>query len=90
MVCRAQRIFFEKSWCGDPHTTAAPPVAVFMVFGGRDTFHVSNVVNRKKQTTEGVLSFSFSFRFVGKGLTGREIDSKAVVKSSLTYSQSII
>ena len=33
---------FEKNWCGDPHTTAAPPVADFMVFGGRDTFHVSS------------------------------------------------
>ena len=33
---------------------AAPLVAVFMVFVGRDTVPVSNVVNGKKQTTEGV------------------------------------
>ena len=33
---------------------AAPLVAVFMMFVGRDTVPVSNVVNGKKQTTEGV------------------------------------
>ena len=43
---------FEKNWCGDPHTTAAPPVAVCMMFSGRDTFHVSTEERQTASSSE--------------------------------------
>ena len=49
MVCWADRILFPFLL----HTTAAPPEAVFMVL---DAVRLSNIVNGKKQTTEGVFA----------------------------------
>ena len=52
---------FEKNWCGDPHTTAAPPVAVFMVFSGRDTFHVSTEERQTASSSEVRAERNFYF-----------------------------
>ena len=51
---------FEKNWCSDPHTTAAPPVAISMMLDGRDTRYSKSSRIQTTKTPSVVCFFPFT------------------------------